>query len=93
LAARWRDKKSSSQKRLGELQKTLRELERVVGRCNRGDDLYYEDKDGIRHGLSCDGLKEQYTRLTLEKQQVEQYLAEGLEEECRRSGCLPGWIR
>lgn len=93
MAARWRQKKASSQKRLEKLQQTVPKLERVVGWCNHGDDLYYEDEDGIRHGMSCDRVGQEYAKQKAEMEQLEQYLAEGLEEECRRSGCLPGWIR
>ena len=29
----------------------------------------------------------------LTEEEAERYLREGLEEDCRRSGCLPGWLR
>jgi hypothetical protein len=32
-------------------------------------------------------------RLEGEQSAAEEYLREGLEDECRQAGCLPGWLR
>ena len=66
----------------------------MVKACNRGAELYVEDgSTGIRDGYSCNRVKEERGEVAASVTQTEYFLAEGLEEECRRAGCLPGWIR
>ncbi|MEN8162353.1 MAG: hypothetical protein ABFS41_19940, partial [Myxococcota bacterium] len=60
---------------------------------NRGHEVWATDRDGLKRGVDCNDAKRQEAQLRRATQQLEHYLAEGLEDECRRSGCLPGWIR
>jgi len=92
-AAFWREKKRQSQATLRALRQQLPEAERVVRLCNRGNDLYIEDEDGLRRPYSCERVRAEVATLRREVARLEAYLADGLEEECRRAGCLPGWIR
>ena len=69
---------------------TLRE---VAGWCNRGAGVWAEDQDGLRHGVDCKDVDAQEAAVRKEKKRLEAYLEEGLEDECRRAGCLPGWLR
>ena len=92
--ASWQAKKRNAEATLAEERERLRYLERMVTACNRGADLYVEDEDtGIRHGYSCDNVKAERVESAGLIQRAESFLAEGLEDECRRAGCLPGWIR
>jgi hypothetical protein len=65
----------------------------VVGWCNRGHEVWATDRDGLRRGVDCNEVKRDEQKLRTLTEGIENYLAEGLEEECRRAGCLPGWIR
>ena len=47
----------------------------------------------MREDYSCDEAHESYERATERRKELKRYLAGGLEDECRRAGCLPGWVR
>jgi hypothetical protein len=90
----WQQKKREGEAVLRESRSRLAYLEKMVTACNRGAELYVEDDDtGIRKGYPCHLVKEDYATAIQTVAKGEQFLAEGLEEACRRSGCLPGWIR
>jgi hypothetical protein len=92
--SQWRQKKRAAQTRQRELEAHVTYLKRVVNWCNRGNSLWKEDDaTGLREDVSCKDVDAKYSELREEKAEVERYLAEGLEEECRRAGCLPGWVR
>ncbi len=92
-AARWRTKKQRAEQQLAQLDQQLPTLRKVAGWCNRGDGVYTTDDLGRRRTIECSDVQEEYGRLQEAHAELSQYLAEGLEEECRRAGCLPGWIR
>ena len=92
-AGAWRGKRASAEAELGQARARLEALHQVAGWCNRGHEVWATDADGLRHGVDCEELKAQQKALRREERRLEAYLAEGLEEECRRAGCLPGWIR
>lgn len=92
-AQAWRGKRASAEAELGQTRARLEALHEVAGWCNRGHEVWATDADGLRHGVDCNELKAQQKTLRREEQRLEAYLADGLEEECRRAGCLPGWIR
>jgi len=92
-AARWRGKKAQAEQRLVQLEASLPGMRKATGWCNRGDTLYQTDDLGRRSSIDCKDVAGAYERLQREHADTLRYLAEGLEEECRRSGCLPGWIR
>ena len=92
-AARWRGKKLQAQQQLADLEARLPGLRKATGWCNRGSTLYRTDDLGRRRTIKCDDVLKEFEQLEQARDQVSHYLAEGLEEECRRSGCLPGWIR
>jgi hypothetical protein len=89
----WRAKRANAEAELAEARARLETLHEVAGWCNRGREVWATDADGLRHGVDCEELKAQQKALRGEEKRLEAYLAEGLEEECRRAGCLPGWIR
>ena len=62
-------------------------------RCNRGHALYVEDETGIRRSYKCRDVDNEYEQAKARLAGLRLYLDDGLEEECRRAGCLPGWIR
>jgi hypothetical protein len=92
-AAAWRGKRESAQAALKQTEAQLETLREVVGWCNRGHEVFASDEDGLRHTVDCASVEESERTLRREQKRLQSYLAEGLEEECRRAGCLPGWLR
>jgi hypothetical protein len=92
-AQAWRAKRSEAQASLRETEARLRVLHEVAGWCNRGHEIWAEDRDGLRHGVDCNDVDAQERAMRREQKRLEAYLDEGLEDECRLAGCLPGWIR
>ncbi|NNL64888.1 MAG: DUF4124 domain-containing protein [Myxococcales bacterium] len=92
-AALWKGRKRQAEAQLRQLEARLPVMRKAVGWCNRGDTVYHTDDLGIRRGVPCEVLQEQYAELERAQTELETYLESGLEDECRRAGCLPGWIR
>ena len=92
-ARRWATKKRTAQHELDQARARLAYLEEKVTACNRGSVLWIEDEAGIRKEYSCNKVKREYAAMQANVDKLQQYVDHGLEEECRRSGCLPGWIR
>jgi hypothetical protein len=92
-AATWRAKRERAEAALRQAAAELKQLHEVAGWCNRGHEIWAEDRDGLRHGVDCNDVDAQERAMRREQKRLEAYLDEGLEDECRRAGCLPGWIR
>jgi hypothetical protein len=92
-AAMWKRKRLEAEAELRDLDRNLPELKEVVSWCNRGGELVLEDKVGVREDYSCDEALAAYEKLGARQRELRRYLASGLADECRRAGCLPGWIR
>jgi hypothetical protein len=93
-AGAWKQKKLDAQQRLAQLQARRDALERVVGHCNRpGRYVKTRDDAGIQQVANCSELKDQFDALETQEAAARDYLATGLPDECRRAGCLPGWVR
>jgi hypothetical protein len=92
-AQAWRAKRLQAEASLRDADAQLATLHEVAGWCNRGHLVYAEDQDGLHHGVDCDQVDAQERALRREQKRLKAYLDEGLEEECRRAGCLPGWLR
>jgi hypothetical protein len=89
----WRAKRREAALALSATETRLATVREVAGWCNRGHEVWSENEDGLRRGIDCDEVDALDGQLRREKKRLEAYLSEGLEEECRRAGCLPGWIR
>ena len=61
--------------------------------CNRGGALYIEKENGLRDDISCNEIKAKVAELDLERKSLHAYLNGELQAECRKAGCLPGWLR
>lgn len=92
-AQAWRAKRLDAQAALKQTEAQLETLREVAGWCNRGHEVWAEDQDGLRHGVDCEDVDASERELRREQKRLTAYLDEGLEEECRRAGCLPGWLR
>ena len=89
----WKRKRVEAEAEQRDLQRNVAELKEVVTWCNRGGDLVLEDDVGVRQEYDCDDAHATLEKTTARLAELRRYLAGGLEDECRRAGCLPGWIR
>ena len=91
--AQWQQKKRSKEEELRMLQARQSQLARYVKSCNRGVEIIGRDETGIKYRVSCDHIRQEYAENEARQEPLREYLATGLQRECRQSGCLPGWIR
>ncbi len=89
----WQRKRVDAERELGALESGLDDFRQLVSWCNRGGDLTVENEYGLRQEYSCDDARVTYDRMSSRIDELHHYLGGGLDEECRRSGCLPGWVR
>ena len=89
----WRMKKRQSERELEVLERRREQVRDYVAWCNRGGDLYRKDEAGLKRRVSCDRVDRELEDLEARVASLRAYLDEGLQEECRRAGCLPGWVR
>lgn len=92
-AAVWRERKQRAEADLRAATREREQLEEYVTHCNHGRDLFTRLENGLKTSVSCDGVREQYEALLRREAEIERFLSEELDEECRRSGCQPGWLR
>jgi hypothetical protein len=92
-AAMWKRKRTEAEAELRSLERGQDELREIVTWCNRGGELVVEDEVGVRDRYDCDDAREAHAQARARATALRAYLAGGLEDECRRAGCLPGWIR
>lgn len=92
-AAMWRRRRSEAEAELRALTAGHEDLREIVTWCNRGGELVVEDDVGIRDRYDCGDAREAFGRASTRIAELRAYLAGGLDDECRRAGCLPGWVR
>lgn len=89
----WRRKRVEAERELAGLESGAAQFQRLVTFCNRGGELTVEDEVGLRKKYSCDQVRRDWEEAQAREILLRAYLGGGLEDECRRAGCLPGWIR
>jgi hypothetical protein len=92
-AARWQQLKAQKEEDLRIVSQRRDRLVSFVAWCNRGGSVITRDDAGIAQGVKCNELNDRLAELDREEAELRAYLGGGLEEECRRAGCQPGWIR
>lgn len=93
-AATWQKKKADAEAQLALVKERLPYLSKMVYKCNRGAELFAEDEEtGVRRSYSCDKVRDEHADYKAREQELEAFLDHGLEDACRRAGCMPGWIR
>lgn len=92
-AQRWRDLKAQKQGELRQVTAEHATLRSYVTFCNDGHTVYARDASGVKERISCSQLHARLTELDARATALRHYLENELPEECRRAGCLPGWIR
>lgn len=93
-AAVWKEKKRAAQQRLDELSARRDEIDDAANNCYRpGVKVVTRNEAGLKERVNCSVLKHDLRELESQEAAAREYLASGLAEECRRAGCLPGWVR
>jgi hypothetical protein len=92
-AERWRGKRVAKEAELAALARRREGLSSSVAVCNRRGRVVTFDDAGIKQEMSCKEVQRRFAKLDDEEAEIREYLATGLADECRRAGCLPGWIR
>lgn len=92
-AARWAAKKRAAEEELEQVTARQEWLREYITHCNRGGYVTTRDDAGIKHTIPCDAFRRDSDALAQREAELRTYLQSGLQEECRRAGCLPGWIR
>lgn len=91
--ATWRARREAAEAELAAISSRVGEFRQLVSWCNRGGNLYLKDRSGLKRDYSCRDLRGEFEAMNARQAELRAYLQGGLEEECRRAGCLPGWIR
>lgn len=89
----WRERKRAKEDELRQVAAQRDRLHGYVAWCNRGGQVITRDEAGIKQNVRCNELNDRLAALDEREEQIRDYLENGLAEECRRAGCLPGWIR
>ena len=92
-AARWRAKKRAKEQELSQLTQQREKLLPFLTHCNKGRSLFTVQENGLKRAVSCKEVRSRLAEAERREGEVRRYLEVTLEEECRRAGCLPGWIR
>jgi hypothetical protein len=92
-AAQWKQRKLEAEQRVKSAQAQREHLEKYVSYCNRGAYVTTRDDAGIKQVVNCSELKREHSELEQQEAQAREYLETGLADDCRKAGCLPGWVR
>ncbi len=92
-AAQWKQMKLDAQQRVEEIAARREWIRSYVSYCNRGGYVKTKDEAGLDQVVNCSELRREFHALEAQEASARDYLATGLAEECRRAGCLPGWLR
>ena len=92
-AARWQAKRAEAEREKARVDANVESYRRIVTGCNRGASYSIKEDTGIKRDFSCEEARSRYEQMQQRKAELDAYLTDGLAEECRRAGCLPGWIR
>lgn len=92
-AARWKQRREDALQQLHEVEQRAAYLNGFTTLCSHGRNVVSEDADGVRSPVRCVDLRTELAALEQRADALRTYVDEGLEEECRQAGCLPGWLR
>jgi len=93
VALQWRQRRIAAEQALTAVLERRAGLQPAITHCNRGGYVTVRDDAGIKRRMSCSVLKKEFAALEGHEARARDYLETGLAEECRKAGCLPGWIR
>lgn len=91
--SRWRQLKRQKESELARVAAQRKSLEEFVGHCNRGSEVIRRTASGLKERVSCASIRSEHAELEARESELRAYVEVGIHEECRRAGCLPGWLR
>lgn len=89
----WRRKRGDTQRKLRVVDEKHKHVLDMIKGCNRGGEWFRKDAAGIRQHVPCEQVQAERKEIERELAALQAYLDGGLEDECRRQSCLPGWVR
>jgi uncharacterized protein DUF4124 len=89
----WQDKRRAALAQIAQIQQRRQYLEKYVNHCKWRDYVATRDDAGVEKVVNCSEMRREFAALDEEEAAARDYLNEGLPEECRKAGCLPGWVR
>jgi hypothetical protein len=92
-AARWQQLKKQKEDELEDVKRERDHLVDYVAHCNRGGSVITRDDAGMAKDVKCNELNDKLAALDERALAIRNYLDNDLPEECRKAGCLPGWLR
>jgi hypothetical protein len=92
-AQRWQQRKRDKQDELAQLARQRATLLDLIAWCNHGGRVVAYDDAGIQQAAQCSDVQKDLEALDKQAASLRDYLEHSLPEECRRAGCLPGWLR
>jgi hypothetical protein len=92
-AAQWQNKKIDATNELAQLTSHRSVLKRYLNHCSRGGSVYIIKENGLKAMVPCSEVRMEFTDLENRHAELTAYLDGGLQQECHRAGCLPGWVR
>ena len=92
-AEHWRERKRLKQDELRQLMAEQTHLKSYVTFCNDGHTVFTRDAAGVKEKIPCSQLHARLDEIDAQTASLRNYIENELPEECRRAGCLPGWIR
>jgi hypothetical protein len=92
-AASWKQKKRDAERDVANIEARREWMRPYVGHCNRGGYVTTRDDAGIQQVVNCSELRHEFASLEAKEAAAREYLEVGLIEDCRKAGCLPGWLR
>jgi len=92
-ADQWKRRKLEAEQQIERIRQRREWMHPYVGHCNRGGYVTTRDDAGIQQVVNCSELRREFSSLEAQEAAAREYLTTGLPEECRKAGCLPGWLR
>jgi len=90
-AMRWRQKLRQAHQEEERAAHELEQAERDYRSCRRRENFGASDQMHVPGETACDQAP--VAAAQREYERAKAYAEDGIEDECRRAGCLPGWLR
>ena len=58
-----------------------------------GEVISKDKKSGLKRKVNCNDVRSEYDTMKKKRAKLTEYLNGGIQKECRKAGCLPGWLR
>ena len=90
----WQQKKQRKESELKNAEAREEYLRQFVTYCNRGGEVVTKNREsGLKSKVKCNDVRSEFESVQKKRTALQAYLNDGLRKECRKAGCLPGWLR